>query len=83
MKIKYLERTLKINTACMKKLRNRLLAVTRYGNFFTTTNIKLEAYRSIILPAVLTKCVSPGEQNRLRVSDNRVWRKLLGFRRRK
>jgi hypothetical protein len=69
----------------MKKLRKRMLAATRSGNFlvFATTNIKLEVYRSIILPAVLAMCVSPGEQNRLRVSDNSVWRKIFGLRRRK
>jgi hypothetical protein len=49
-------------------------------------NIKIKTYRTIILPAVLYGCetwsLTLREERRLRVSENRVLRRIFGPKRR-
>jgi hypothetical protein len=41
-------------------------------------NLKIKIYRNVILPVVLYGCETFGEENRLRVFENRVLRKIFG-----
>jgi hypothetical protein len=45
-------------------------------------NLKIKIYKTVILPVVLygceTRCLTLGEEHRLRVFENRVLRKILG-----
>ena len=48
---------------------------------FATQSIKIEKYRAIIFPVVLNRCEDSSftlrEERRLRMSDNRVMRKIF------
>jgi len=66
---------LKSGKACYRSVQNLLFSS------LLSRNLKIKIYRNVILPVVLYKCetwtVSLWEEQRLRVFENRVLRKIL------
>jgi len=65
---------LKSGNACYHSVQNIL------SSSFLSKNLKIEMYRTIILPVILYGCetwlLTLREERRLRVFENMVWRKL-------
>ena len=68
--------TLKLGNACYHSVQNLL------SSSLLSKNLKLKIYRTIILPVVLYGCetcsLTLREEHRLRVSENRVLRRIFG-----
>jgi hypothetical protein len=67
---------LKSGYACYHSVQNLL------PSSLLSTNIKIKIHRTIILPIVLygfeTRSLTPGEERRLRIFENRVLRRIFG-----
>jgi len=67
---------LKLRNACYHSVQNRL------SSSLLSKNLKIKSYRTIILPVVLYGCetwsLTLREERRLRVFENRVWRRIFG-----
>ena len=67
---------LKLGNACYHSVQNLLSSSLLYKN------LKIKIYRTIILPVVLYGCetwsLALKEENRLRVFENRVLRRIFG-----
>ena len=58
-----------------------MLVIIRCRIFYLSKNLKIEIYRTVILPVVLYGCetwsLTLREERKLRVFENRVLRKIL------
>jgi len=67
---------LKLGNACYHSVQNLL------SSNLLSKNLKIQIYRAIILPVVLYECetwsLTLSEERRLRVSENRVLRRVFG-----
>ena len=70
---------LKLGNACYHSVQNLLCSS------LLSKNLKIKIYRTTILPVVLYGCetwsLTLGEEHRLRVFENRVFRRIFGSRR--
>ena len=70
---------LKSGNACYHSVQNRL------SFSLLSKNLKIKRYRNTILPVVLYGCetwsLTPREERRLRVFENRVWSRIFGLKR--
>ena len=73
---KEIKSRLKLGNACYHSLQNLL------SSSLLSKNLKIKIYRTIILPVVLYGCeiwsLTLTEEYRLRVSENRVLRRIFG-----
>jgi len=87
---KYLGRTLKHQNSIQEEIKIRLKSGSAYyhsvqnllSSSLLSRNIKINVYKSIILTVVLYGCeilsLALREESRLRVSENRVLRRIFG-----
>jgi hypothetical protein len=82
VQFKYLDTTLTYQNSLQEQIKNVLTS----GNFLSSSslskNLKIKIYRTIILPVALygfeTWSLTLKEDRRLRVSENRVFRRIFG-----
>ena len=87
---KYLEKTLTNKNSIQEEIKNRLKSGNAcyysvqnlLSSSLLSKNLKIKIYRTIILPVVVYGCetwsLTLKEEGRLRVFENRVWRRVFG-----